>query len=350
MITAESKVGALESLWARASLWRFSLMSAALLTLLFVLFPPEGRQNKETHAPPLPGNTATYTPQPAIGETSPPLSGFISSNPVPAARQNPSSIPTPAAPPSRTIATEPRTADLSLTTPSKTAAGRDASGADVSLMGRNYTGSIQVNGFNLPLPSGNWTMLANSKIAIPNSSGTGYFLGRIEHNRLVGAIIVYALRSNLKPGEGVKEFSWCNESVAIFIANEGATPFDHQACWAMHNIFTPPWQQWADRTVKLDNLSRSAAGDMAAKGVSYPQDFVAVHFFRAEKWGLLDASYLFSPESNGIATHTASNFRDSDWFGLNIQRYPEKAAYATKLKNWGSSFWPRFKTAFAEGE
>ena len=60
--------------------------------------------------------------------------------------------------------------------------------------------------------------------------------------------------------------------------------------------------------------------------------------------------YLFSPESEGIKSNAAPTFRDADWFPSNIRRFPEKVAYAGKLKDWGASFWPRFKDAFSEGE
>ncbi len=126
-----------------------------------------------------------------------------------------------------------------------------------------------------------------------------YFLGRIERKTLTGAVIIYALKSNTSPGAGFEAFKGCSDPNAAHVANDGMTPFDHQACWSIHNLFTPPWQQWGNREAKMSNLTRSAAGDMAAKGVTYPQDFVAVQFYRAEKWGMLDASYLFSPESEG---------------------------------------------------
>ncbi len=46
-------------LWRRAPLWRFFVLTAALLTFVFVLFPPLGR---DTRAPIATADTATYTP------------------------------------------------------------------------------------------------------------------------------------------------------------------------------------------------------------------------------------------------------------------------------------------------
>jgi hypothetical protein len=353
--------GAFKSLWRRAPVWRFCLLSAALLTLLFGLFPPGPRQEERLPAAPLSVNQATYShPQRVARDTSPPTAqsqGAIepvrTNEPSPQATN--ASPPTPVSPLLRQPVTQPtsasaKAAELSLAPPGNVGAKQDGPSAGDGLRDRIYSESIVVSGFKLPLPPGKWAMLANSSLAIPNSSGMSYFLGRIERNRLTGAVVVYALKSTLKPGTGFEAFKGCNDPNAIFVANEGVAAFDHQACWLIHTYFTPPWQQWGDRAVKMANLTRSAAGDMSAKGVSYPQDFLAIQFFRAEKWGMIDASYLFSPESEGVKSNAASSFREADWFPPNIQRYPEKVAYAGRLKDWGASFWRRFKDAFSEGE
>jgi hypothetical protein len=75
-----------------------------------------------------------------------------------------------------------------------------------------------------------------------------------------------------------------------------------------------------------------------------------VAFFRAEGWGALHVSYSFSPELEGIQSHTATGWSDSDWYVGNLKRYPEKEAYVTKLTNWGNASWPKFKQAFDRGE
>lgn len=126
-------------------------------------------------------------------------------------------------------------------------------------------------------------------------------------------------------------------------------PQGHQACWTIRSYYATPWLQWADRAIKLPVIDRMAAGDMSAKGVSFPQDFIALTLTRTEKWGLLEVMYLFSPEAEGISSHAALSVRETDWTPWNIGRYPEKVAYVEKLKAWGTAFWPRFKAAFDSG-
>jgi hypothetical protein len=108
------------------------------------------------------------------------------------------------------------------------------------------------------------------------------------------------------------------------------------------------WSRWADRAVRISAIDRAAAGDMSAKGVTYPQDFVVSTFTRTEKWGLLEVMYLFSPDAEGISSRVALSVTDTDWTPANVSRYPEKVAYIDKQKAWGMAFWPKFKTAFDE--
>jgi hypothetical protein len=209
------------------------------------------------------------------------------------------------------------------------------------------------NGFHVPLPPGEWAVLATSNIFVksnPQNAGTTYFIGKIEKGRLVGALQINALRTPAAAPTGFDEFKACSNPDNLFTNKEAVAPFDHQACWVIHSFFTPPWLQWGDKGFPMENLMRAAAGDLAAKGVTYPQDLVAVQFIRSEKWGVLNATYLFSPEQDGIQSTVVPTFRDADWFARNVQRFPEKLAYVEKLRKWGDVFWPRFKAAFDAGK
>jgi len=354
--------GAFRTLWARAGLWRFCLLSALLLTLLSGLFLAQRKEDAPSVGQ-LPSQAATYVPQ----STSTMATANVAPLPAAAAVQQPAGGPTVARQrvPAQAVATvappltqkaarladpAPRNADISLANAGGANAAGNGTGIDNALLGRTYSGSVVVNGYKLPLPAGNWAMLSNTSITIPTATGMAYFFGRVEHKHLTGAIRVTALRSKANPGAGFPELKRCKvgEPNNSYTYVEAIVPQDHEACWFVFNYYTPPWQQWADRGIQMNVIDRAAAGDMAAKGVSYPQDLVGVQFGRAEKWGFLEVSYLFSPEAEGIATGTAVSFRDSDWHSSNVKRFPEKAAYIEKLRNWGEVYWPLIKTAFAD--
>ncbi|MGC1550069.1 MAG: hypothetical protein WA777_16220 [Rhodanobacter sp.] len=195
-------------------------------------------------------------------------------------------------------------------------------------------------------------MLANTSFKLPTATGEMLYLGQVKKQRLIGAVRITAARSVDQPGAGFPKPPGCIDHQADnhYVMSEEVIPNGHVACWIIGGVYMTPLQQWADRATKMPGLERAAGGDMAAKGVSYPQDMVSVRFTRAETWGVLEVKYLFSPEADGIKSNEVPSFTDSDWSVGNITRFPEKMAYVDKLKNWGAEFWPRFKTAFAEGE
>lgn len=336
------------TLWARAPLWRLCVLTAGLLTLLFILFPP-GRI--ELAPPPVPASTASYTPHPRAS------SGAAAMAPGAPAAGATSSAPaaSPAAPHSPKIRTGalgvPAVGTLAMVTPG-TAKHADSSGVDDALVGRLYRGSVSVDGFAVPLPAGDWANLANSTIKIAAGAGNAHFLGRIRDRRLIGAVRIFAVRSSDDPGAGFGEVKSCTEANParhfVFVDGE-MNPQGHQGCWTVRNVYATPWSQWADRNVKISALDRAAAGDMTAKGVSFPQDFVAVTFTRTETWGLLEVMYLFSPEAEGISSNATLSINESDWTAPNVRPFPEKVAYVAKLKAWGTDFWPQFKAAFDAG-
>jgi hypothetical protein len=244
----------------------------------------------------------------------------------------------------------PASGQVPLAAPTR-AAKEDPSDVDRALLGRTYRQSITVDGFNVPLPPGQWAVLANGDARPQGAAGVAYFLGHIEHKRLVGAIRLFAAHSNEQPGAGFSAANGCtsgNPNVNHLVIEE-VTPHGHQACWLINNFFTPPMQRWKDPAVKIDGLDRAAARHLAAMGVSYPQDLVFARFTRAETWGLLEVSYLFDPELNGIDSDTALSARDSNWHAPNVGVFPDKVAYLAKIRNWGDGFWPKFKLAFASG-
>ncbi|MBK5417407.1 hypothetical protein [Pseudomonas sp. TH31] len=247
-----------KALWARAPWWRTCLIAATLLSVAVVFFPPSMGTTNRNASPALPEQVA-YQPQ-----RSPPTL------------------------PSQQGRATPSTANISLAT-SGAASSQDPSGLDRAMIGRTYSGTVRVDGYEVPLPTGQWAMLANSSIRLPKASGMIYFFGRIEKKRLIGAVRIIGLKSNESPGDGFEQANGCvtGNPDLNYVFIESVKPFAHQGCWSMTNIYTPPFLQWADQTVKISSLDRAAAGDMAAKGVTYPQDFMVLRFFRAEKWGCL---------------------------------------------------------------
>ena len=222
-------------------------------------------------------------------------------------------------------------------------------GLDDALIGRLYRDTIHVGGFALTLPDGQWALLSNGTTKTPSAAGVNYFLGRIQFKRLTGVVRVLALKSNGQPGAGFVAIQGCEKDNQnnFFTHQEDSTPFGAQGCWLIQNYYTTPWQNRVGGTVSMD---QAAAASMAAKGITYPQDLVGTRFTRSEKCGMLEATFLFSPEADEISSNTVLSYFETDWHPKNIIHFPEKLAYMAKLKDWGTSYWPIFKANFARAK
>lgn len=343
----------MKQLWKRAPLWRMSIYGCLLCTLLAIVYSPRHAARPPALtamagdasyiAPPedksVERATSLTSPQKPLGTTHAQSSTVLASSNA-------------KTPPSTSHA--PQKAQLSLAIPGDlTPSDGGISGIDPALLGRTYHESISADGFQLPLPKGEWAILAHGTVKNnrdPNNTGTTYFLGHIEHKILASAIIVTAMRSESSPPSGFEAFEPCSKpDDNIFTNNDAMVAFGHQACWFSRTFFTPPWQQWADKAVNLNYLVRAAAGDLSAKGVNYAQDYVVVQFYRAEDWGKLQATYLFNPEQDHILSNVAMTEQDSDWSVPRLKHSPEKLAYVSHLKSWAEKFWPAFQRSFDSG-
>jgi hypothetical protein len=341
-INQESSFRTFKRLWSQAPLWRSAGIGAAVLTLMFILF---------FHAAPQPSTAtsgqASYVPPAAITQSSP---SSTSSN-APANAASDAGVTAPGQAATYNAQGNPQTANPSLATRanSQTPSGQpnNASGD------HSYSGSVHFDGFDVPLPAGNWVRLSNAKLESPKVAGELAVLGEIKNRRLVGVIRLSALRPITMQGDDFQSLKPCNGPAverALHATVEDIGPNGHQSCWIIDDFFTPLlFQKWADRTAKMSAVERAAASNLAAKGVTYPQDFVRVRMTRAETWGILEVGYMFSPEIEGIKSDDAASISDSDWIPANISRFPEKTAYVNKLKEWARQFWPTFKSGFEKG-
>jgi serine/threonine protein kinase len=217
---------------------------------------------------------------------------------------------------------------------------------DRAQIGATYQRSFQAYGYDVPLPPGEWVLLSGAQI-IPNlrfgNTGHDYVLARIERQRVVEGMRIQALRSAPAPDLGFAKNPFCEDPNNLYAQIEALSADAHQSCWRVYDLFTGGW---LDLASDQDAVHAAGVRRLLETGVSFPQDLLTVAFFRAETWGALLVSYSFSPEHQGIASHTANSARESDWYIGNLNRYPEKADYVAKLRDWGNASWPKFKQAF----
>ncbi|HEY8025052.1 MAG TPA: hypothetical protein VIF60_10830 [Burkholderiaceae bacterium] len=361
MASGTGSLTTMKILWRRAPAWRLACMLALLGSLCFVFFPPQWKTETELPDGTFPAPSYTSKVEPTLLEPvaqAAPVSaqpaaaaGPASARPAPSnASAGPAALPA-AAPAVAAEPPSPKTASLSLAPPG---AANNGSGLDDALTGHLYSGTIAAAGYTVPLPDGKWALLANGRLTRKSGPpGVIFYLGKIEHKKLMGAAIIYALKDPSATIDA-KTFSvspGCARKTASYLvktANDDDNALPNN-CWYVDMYFAGDMQRWADKSFHMDNLTRAAAGDLAAKGVELPQDLPYVHFLFGEKTGLLYADFKFNPAAEGINSPVVPDFLDSDWAPGNIARHPEKVAFQAKLKAWGESFYPRMREAFKSG-
>ena len=230
--------------------------------------------------------------------------------------------------------------------------GDTLSGIDPTQLSKTAHGAIVVKGFSIQLPPGEWMSLANGTIK-GKHDGELMILGRIEHKKLLGLVQITARRTVDPSTEEFPVLPACAPGGGqddLSIHSEVNTANVEISCWVINHLFTPPLAQWANKSIKMDGMFRMAAGDLAAKGVTYDQDYVEVNLARQANWGLLQVKYDFDPSLDGITSASAMSYEDTDWAVKRIQHFPDKQAYLQKLETWGANQWSIFKHAFDEAE
>lgn len=352
---------ALANLWRRARWWRFCLLSAITLTLIFVLFPPE-RGTDTGSLPALPADVRYAVPNPASGTVAVAHASAAGAkaavappapSPAPTTAAAPTAKPAalvkPATAPAAAPQTQPQVAQIAMANVSP---ADTLSGVDPTQISRTAHGVIVVKGFSIQLPPGEWMTLSHGEVK-GAVSGEKLILGRIEHKKLLGLVEISAGRTlDLSKNDftGLEACAPGGGQDKLSIHCEVNTPNVAISAWLIGHMFTPPLAQWANKSIKIDPMMRAAAGDLAAKGVTYDQDYVQVNFARRETWGYLQVFYYFDPSTEGIASSNAMSFGDTDWAVDRIKHFPEKQAYVEKIEGWASKQWPDFKRAFDEAE
>lgn len=353
MAAGNSMAAAARALWQRAPAWRFVLMSGALATLVFSLFPPlwPQREPSETVIPP-----ATYIPQPR-------RTAAIEPTQAPAAPRNPhnsighlaassqQALTNPS--PTPTAAGAPKTASLALAVTGSGAAADNGTGLPEAITGKLYSGSIRAAGFDVPLPEGQWAILAKGAINSKEKAtfvGVMYFLGQIKRHQLAATATIYAVSDKTSHGitasDPLKIEPGCKATNRTYMFKPEQYDDSFPQCWELHTHFTADMRRWADRAVRMSNLERAAAGDLAGQGIDIPQEFITAAYILIQNSGLLYADYEFSPEFEGIKSTDAPSFADSDWYPSNLSRFPDKLAYQERIMRWGTAFWPKIQAAF----
>ncbi|WP_290702868.1 hypothetical protein [Amphritea sp.] len=182
------------------------------------------------------------------------------------------------------------------------------------LLGNRYSDSFNITNFSLPLPAGDWEVLAFYKVQQSEDDKAIIFFQQ-EAGQLKN---LYAVRFILSTnGKGFRQKSACSAKRGYVSEVSSNQSFGPQNCfWVEHS--TKPWEL---PIFKLSYLR------LKEKGIHAPEVVINSAFHRADQNSSLTAYYFSNPELSGIKTQTSS-WSTSPWHPRVIEGHPKLEAFA----------------------
>lgn len=209
-----------------------------------------------------------------------------------------------------------------------------------TMMGKTFQANLPIQGREVPLPGGQWTVVAHMPGAIAGAVES-IVLAQPRQTQLAGLILVQSSRLAPDQANGYRQWSQCSRTDILHakvLANEN---FGRQDCWTINHNLSLEW-----KALGAPNVLRAAAGDLSVRGIDVPPVMLSVYYRQADKNGMLHAIYFSNPVADGIKSTPTAIWQESDWHRQYIGQYPEKMAYVQKLRSWAEDWHPRIHDAF----
>uniref|UniRef100_Q07NA4 Uncharacterized protein n=1 Tax=Rhodopseudomonas palustris (strain BisA53) TaxID=316055 RepID=Q07NA4_RHOP5 len=287
-MTARSHGALVPRLWSVAPAWRVAVIVAVAASALALLFPPRlltnGRQ--------VPGQGAYVSPA-AV---------------APPAASNAAALSSSIVPPTASLV--PR-----------------ESGAK---FGDIVETSVRFGGRAIPLPAGQWRVVASLPTMAPGGIAIDMkVLSRERSGVLVGLIALVGNDKATPSPTGYRSDGNCERSDYIFTNVVKNEDFAEQEC--SYIDFIAPNDVSA---IVGEPGLRAAFGDLRQRGVELPSTLVAAALRLGDRHDLLIARIYLNPETTGLPRPQKIDRLDNDWNKYNLPRYGDKLAYFEKVKAW----------------
>src|SRR5262245_3971882 len=224
-----------------------------------------------------------------------------------------------------------------------TQAGTDA-GADAdatTLAGKTMAGNVVARGRSVPLPPGQWIVVAH----VPTSGPGGVeslFLVQVRRDKLSRAVLVEAGAPAGESTAGFPRSAQCARAGLLYAKTISNEELGRQDCWTIdHDVSTGPERD-------ASPIVRAAIAELERRGVKYPPVLLSAFFRLADRQSFLNAVYEWNPETDGITSKPAP-WDESEWNRNHIHESPDKIAYIEKLRAWAEGWHPAVREGFQGG-
>ncbi|MEJ0070078.1 MAG: hypothetical protein WDO24_16680 [Pseudomonadota bacterium] len=346
-------------LWRKAPIWRTATVGALFFTGLAALFPPPALWSASAANPATPPQSSYHPTTPPVAPPTQPAAITVPIQPPPASPIAAPIQPPPAPPtagPAATTAAASSTPSLpssvaqASTGPASTGSSAPAqiaaaSGSARPIYGKSYSGTLNFFGIVMPLPVGEWTLIARvpeaQTPATPETEAVA--LAKTDGDKLIG-LIVFRGNLPLNPSTtGFRADVFCDRTDLLYANTAQNENLGPQDCVVVNYGITAAWD--APNTLPV---YKTINGELKLKKVAVPRVVVFSYFRLASKRTLLQAWYYFNPEIEGFPPAVAGT-EAQVWSKYKLPDEPKRQAYVQRVTDW-TERWSKLVHTAAEGK
>jgi hypothetical protein len=219
----------------------------------------------------------------------------------------------------------------------------EAFGGKVPQENATYRGTLPFLNYDVPLPDGDWTVIARNVIMTPTGpANLRVALERNDGSELTGLMLLGGNPPNKPFPNGLPVSPICTTSDSIIADARQAEPGGNQDCAII---------DFRRSTFLRDTTSvvfvRLAGRSLDQHNVSPPATLVGTTFVVANRTHSLVGDVFFNPDRDGIAPDLATQRGQSGWAAFNIDKDPRKQAFAQHVLRWSRGWRDALKLVLA---
>jgi hypothetical protein len=188
------------------------------------------------------------------------------------------------------------------------------------------TGTVPFAGVTLPLPRGEWTVVAAiSGHTSPGQKAATSILAQVTSGTLTAAIVLEAVEPPSTTHAGFPANATCQAPSLLFGRVFSAVDHGPQACWGVDALVAQDWN-----IEGMMPILRSAIAELRQQGTALPTVVLRAHFFHADADHLLAMQVLEAAPSPPEPPF--------GWTMAEVRGAPDKLVRAVRLRNWAETW------------
>ena len=207
-------------------------------------------------------------------------------------------------------------------------------------IGTTQRGEYDLLGRRIPLPAGDFEVIAYLKVQVATTEGVSAALAQFRGNRLSALVVVFATPADRKLGVGFRATRDCLRT-DVYVEVTANEEFGPQDCMIVNHI-------WPDgfRAPDASNILKAVTTALDTRGVPLPPALIISVFNLADRDGYQRIWIYFNPEVQGIESRRTAAWNESDWHSNYIARDPNKLAYLDSVRQWAHNWRPYMRQSF----